>query len=373
MGKTILIAEHRIAWLWDLCDRVIIMDQGKIHHDFADAEKQQVTPEQCRNLGLRSFAAKDPQTIRKTCESSESDLVFETLRFPYEKGRPILDLSNLRFAAGAGAGTEGKVNAVVGANGAGKTTLLHCMAGLKKKVRGTGRFQTKKIIADVSIVIPEKTTTAVVGPSGSGKRTLCHLLSRFWDVDGGQVSLGGRDLRSYSMDSLMKNFSFVFQNVYLFQDTIANNIRFGQPDAPLGAVIDAAKKAKCHDFIMALPKGYDTVIGESGGTLSGGERQRLSIARAMMKDAPIIILDEATANVDPENEKDLMTAIEELTREKTIIMIAHRLKTVRDADQILVMDQGRIVQNGDHDSLMEEDGIYRNFICGRQQAVSWKL
>ena len=171
----------------------------------------------------------------------------------------------------------------------------------------------------------------------------------------------------------MKNFSFVFQNVYLFKDTIANNIRFGQPDAPMEAVIDAAKKAKCHDFIMALPERYDTVIGESGGTLSGGERQRLSIARAIMKDAPIIILDEATANVDPENEKDLMTAIEELTREKTIIMIAHRLKTVRDADQILVMDQGRIVQKGDHDSLMQEDGIYRKFICGRQQAVSWKL
>ena len=145
VGKTILIVEHRIAWLWDLCDRVIIMDKGKIRHDFADAEKQQVTPEQCRNLGLRSFAAKDPQTIRKTCESSESDLVFETLRFSYEKGRPILDLSNLRFAAGAGAGTEGKVNAVVGANGAGKTTLLHCMAGLKKKARGTGRFQGKNI------------------------------------------------------------------------------------------------------------------------------------------------------------------------------------------------------------------------------------
>lgn len=234
-------------------------------------------------------------------------------------------------------------------------------------------YDTKKIIDDVSLVIPEKTMTAVIGPSGSGKTTLCHLLSRFWDVDSGEVSLGGRDLRGYSMDSLMKNFSFVFQNVYLFKDTIANNIRFGQPDAPMEAVIDAAKKAKCHDFIMALPERYDTVIGESGGTLSGGERQRLSIARAIMKDAPIIILDEATANVDPENEKDLMTAIEELTREKTIIMIAHRLKTVRDADQILVMDQGRIVQKGDHDSLMQEDGIYRKFICGRQQAVSWKL
>ena len=175
------------------------------------------------------------------------------------------------------------------------------------------------------------------------------------------------------MDSLMKNFSFVFQNVYLFKDTIANNIRFGQPDAPLEAVIAAAKKARCHDFIMALPEGYDTVIGESGGTLSGGERQRLSIARAIMKDAPIIILDEATANVDPENEKELMEAIDELTKEKTILMIAHRLKTVQGADQILVVDQGRIVQCGTHSELMKEDGIYRRFISGREQAVSWKL
>ena len=247
------------------------------------------------------------------------------------------------------------------------------MAGLKKKARGTGRFQTKKIIADVSIVIPEKTTTAVVGPSGSGKTTLCHLLSRFWDVDGGQVSLGGRDLRSYSMDSLMKNFSFVFQNVYLFQDTIANNIRFGQPDAPLGAVIDAAKKAKCHDFIMALPDGYHTMVGEGGSTLSGGEKQRVSIARAILKDAPIVILDEATSSVDPENEHLLLAAIRELTAGKTLISIAHRLSTVRDADQIVVVDQGRIVQQGTHDALMAQDGLYRRFVQIREQAEGWRL
>ena len=234
-------------------------------------------------------------------------------------------------------------------------------------------YDRKKIIDGVSLSVPEKTTTAIVGPSGGGKTTLCHLLSRFWDVDAGTVTLGGRNIKEYSMDSLMKNFSFVFQNVYLFKDTIANNIRFGQPDAPMEAVIAAAKKARCHDFIMALPEGYDTVIGESGGTLSGGERQRLSIARAIMKDAPIIILDEATANVDPENEKELMEAIDELTKEKTILMIAHRLKTVQGADQILVVDQGRIVQCGTHSELMKEDGIYRRFISGREQAVSWKL
>ena len=234
-------------------------------------------------------------------------------------------------------------------------------------------YGEKPIINGITPDIPEGTTAAIVGPSGGGKTTLCHLLSRFWDVDGGQVILGGHDVREYDMDSLMQNFSFVFQNVYLFHDTIANNIRFGQPDAPMEQVIAAAKKARCHDFIRKLPQGYDTVIGEAGSSLSGGERQRLSIARAMMKDAPIIILDEATANVDPENEKELMEAIQELTRKKTVIMIAHRLKPVRHADQILVVDKGQIVQRGTHDELMTQDGIYRRFISGREKAVGWKL
>ena len=200
-----------------------------------------------------------------------------------------------------------------------------------------------------------------------------NLLSRFWDVDEGRVTLAGRDVREYSMDALMWNYSFVFQRVYLFHDTIANNIRFGQPDAPMEAVIEAAKKACCHDFISALPEGYDTVIGEGGASLSGGEKQRISIARAIMKDSPIIVLDEATANVDPENEAELMQAVEALTKEKTIIMIAHRLKTVRNADRILVVDRGRIVQQGTHDELMAQEGIYRGFIQGREKAVSWKL
>ena len=234
-------------------------------------------------------------------------------------------------------------------------------------------YGEKPIINGIALDIPERTTTAIVGPSGGGKTTLCHLLSRFWDVDAGTVTLGEHNVREYDMDSLMRNFSFVFQNVYLFHDTIANNIRFGRPDAPMEQVIAAAKKARCHDFIMKLPQGYDTVIGEAGGTLSGGERQRLSIARAMMKDAPIIILDEATANVDPENEKELMEAITELTQEKTVIMIAHRLKTVRHADQILVVDKGQIIQCGTHNELMAQDGIYRRFISGREKAVGWKL
>ena len=234
-------------------------------------------------------------------------------------------------------------------------------------------YEEKKIIDDVSVVIPQQSTTAIVGPSGSGKTTLCHLLSRFWDVDQGSVMLDQHDIREYSMDSLMKNFSFVFQNVYLFKDTIANNIRFGTPNANMEQVIEAAKKAKCHDFIMNLSNGYDTVIGERGGSLSGGERQRLSIARAIMKDAPIIILDEATANVDPENEKELMEAIHALTKEKTIIMIAHRLKTVEHADQILVLDQGRIVQKGTHETLIQEEGIYKNFVGQREKINRWKL
>jgi ATP-binding cassette subfamily B protein len=234
-------------------------------------------------------------------------------------------------------------------------------------------YDKKKIIDNISLAIPEHTTTAIVGPSGGGKTTFCHLLSRFWDVDKGTVTLDGKDVRDYSMDNLMKNYSFVFQNVYLFHDTIANNIRFGQPEAPMEKVIAAAKKACCHDFISALPQGYDTVIGEGGANLSGGERQRISIARAIMKDSPIIILDEATANVDPENERDLISAIQELTKEKTVIMIAHRLKTVRNADQIVVIDKGRIVEQGKHDELVAKGGIYARFIDSRKEAVSWKL
>ncbi|MBQ9059998.1 MAG: ABC transporter ATP-binding protein [Firmicutes bacterium] len=234
-------------------------------------------------------------------------------------------------------------------------------------------YEKRRIIDGVSLNIPPQTTTAIVGPSGGGKTTLVNLLARFWDVDEGQVCLGGRDVKAYDYDSLMSNFSFVFQNVYLFHDTIANNIRFGQPEAPMEEVIAAAKKACCHDFIMSLPQGYNTVIGEGGASLSGGEKQRISIARAMMKDAPVIFLDEATANVDPENENELIRAVTALTEQKTVIMIAHRLKTVREADQILVVDRGRIVQQGSHEQLMAEGGIYRSFVGERQQAVSWKL
>lgn len=234
-------------------------------------------------------------------------------------------------------------------------------------------YDKKPILQDVSVRIPDQTTTAIVGPSGSGKTTLCHLIARFWDVDRGAITVGGKDIRAYTLESLMDQISMVFQNVYLFADTIENNIKFGRPEASHEEVVAAAKKACCHDFIESLPEGYKTVIGEGGATLSGGEKQRISIARAILKDAPILIFDEATANVDPENEDKLQKAMEELMRNKTIIMIAHRLKTVEHADQILVLEQGRIVQSGTHRELADRPGLYREFLDARRMAVGWKL
>ena len=234
-------------------------------------------------------------------------------------------------------------------------------------------YADRKILDHVSFTIPAGTTTAIVGPSGSGKTTMCNLIARFWDVDAGRITVGGKDVRDFKLDSLMKNISMVFQNVYLFADSIENNIKFGCPDATHEQVIEAAKKACCHEFISALPDGYDTLIGEGGGTLSGGEKQRISIARAILKNAPIIILDEATSSVDPENEEELQRAIAELTHDKTIIMIAHRLKTVRGADQILVLDDSHIVQSGTHAELIQQKGLYADFVSARQEAIGWKL
>ena len=226
---------------------------------------------------------------------------------------------------------------------------------------------------DKTPVIPERTVTAIVGPSGAGKSTLCNLIARFWDVDGGKITIGGVDVRDYTLDSLLTNISEVFQKVYLFADTIENNIKFGNPAASHEEVVKAAQKACCHEFIMSLPDGYGTVIGEGGATLSGGEKQRISIARAILKDAPIIILDEATSSVDPENENLLMGAIAELTKNETVIMIAHRLKTVRNADQIFVLSGGHIVQTGKHEDLIRQPGIYADFIGIRKKAIGWKL
>ncbi len=234
-------------------------------------------------------------------------------------------------------------------------------------------YDDRTILHDLNFTIPQNTTTAIVGPSGGGKTTLCNLIARFYDVNSGTITLGGTDIRAFTCDSLLRNISMVFQNVYLFRDTIKNNIKFGSPDAADEQIIAAAKAARCHDFIMALPDGYDTVIGEGGSSLSGGEKQRISIARAMLKDAPIVILDEATASIDPENEHLIQEAISALTHGKTIITIAHRLATIENADQILVIDGGTVAQRGTHEELLEQEGTYKTFIKIREQAEGWRI
>lgn len=234
-------------------------------------------------------------------------------------------------------------------------------------------YDDRMVLHDLNFTIPQNATTAIVGPSGGGKTTLSNLIARFYDVNSGTITLGGTDIRAFTCDSLLRNISMVFQNVYLFRDTIKNNIKFGRPDAADEQIIAAAKAARCHDFIMALPDGYDTVIGEGGSSLSGGEKQRISIARAMLKDAPIVILDEATASIDPENEHLIQEAISALTHGKTIITIAHRLATIENADQILVIDGGTVAQRGTHEELLEQEGTYKTFIKIREQAEGWRI
>ena len=231
----------------------------------------------------------------------------------------------------------------------------------------------KQILRDVSFSIPEGTTCALVGPSGAGKTTIVNLMARFYDVDGGCIRVGGRDVRELTCDSLLEDFAMVFQNVYLFDDTVAANIGFGRAGATREEIEEAARRACCYDFIMELPQGFDTRVGEGGAALSGGQKQRISIARALLKDAPIIILDEATASVDPENEALIQHAIAELTADKTVVAIAHRLATIRNADQILVVDGGGIAQRGTHDDLMRQEGTYRRFVEIREASEGWKI
>ena len=234
-------------------------------------------------------------------------------------------------------------------------------------------YGSRPILKDVSLTIPDRTTTAIVGPSGSGKTTLCNLIARFWDVDGGRVTIGGRDVREYTLESLMEQVSMVFQRVYLFHDTIENNIKFGCPDATHQQVVEAARKACCHDFISALPDGYDTVIGEGGASLSGGERQRISIARALLKDAPVVLLDEATASLDVENESAVQTALSRLLQGKTVLVIAHRMRTVAGADHIVVLENGHVAQQGTPAELMEQGGLYRRMVELQSENAQWRL
>ena len=237
----------------------------------------------------------------------------------------------------------------------------------------TFAYDRTPVLQQVSFCVPEKTTTAVVGLSGSGKTTIINLLARFWDVQQGAIKVGGKSIRTVSYEYLLHNLSFVFQDVMLFQDTVFNNIRLGNPCASMDEVVAAAKRARCHEFIMQLENGYDTVLGEGGTKLSGGEKQRLSIARAIIKDAPIVLLDEVTANMDVENELMIQMALQELLQDKTVIMIAHKLSTIKNVDQILVLENGKITQRGTHDQLVSQDGLYQKLWNIQYEASSWSI
>jgi ATP-binding cassette subfamily B protein len=250
-------------------------------------------------------------------------------------------------------------------------TLENCDIELKNV--SFAYHDNEDVIKNISLVIPRNSVTALAGPSGSGKTTVSRLIARFWDVREGEIRIGGRDIREIDPECLMSYMSFVFQDVVLFNDTVANNIRIGKSGASDAEVRDAAVKARCDEFIHALPDGYDTVIGENGSTLSGGERQRISIARALLKDAPVVLLDEATASLDPENESSIQAAISELVRGRTVIVIAHRLRTVMGADKIAVLESGRLVEEGRSDELIKRGGLFARLYGIQQESLGWTV
>ena len=235
------------------------------------------------------------------------------------------------------------------------------------------RYHSTDVLKDITVSIPEHSFTALVGPSGSGKTTFTRLIARFWDVDQGTIYIGGKDIKSYDPDKVLALVAIVFQDVYLFNDSIINNIRVGKKDATMEEIVETSKKARCHEFINALPDKYDTIVGEGGSTLSGGEKQRISIARAMLKDAPIVLLDEATAFLDPENELFIQEAIDGLLKDKTVVVIAHRLNSIRDADKIIALDKGTIIEEGTHETLMGHDGLYNRMWTEQQRTRGWKF
>jgi|LGVF01.2.fsa_nt_gb ATP-binding cassette subfamily B protein len=237
----------------------------------------------------------------------------------------------------------------------------------------TFRYYNTDVLKKINATFPERSITALVGPSGSGKTTITNLIARFWDVDSGKITIGGTNIKNMKTEELLSYISMVFQDVYLFHDTVYNNIKVGENDATREEIISAAKSAQCHEFIEKLEKGYETMVGEGGSTLSGGEKQRISIARAILKDAPIVLLDEATASLDPENELLIQNAIQELVKSKTLIVIAHRLSTIAHADQILVIDNGKVIERGKHMELISTNGMYSRMWDNQQQARGWKF